>query len=514
MKTPPTGGAGGALSTWISGWARRLPSKLAIRCDGEVISYAELAKRVDCLAAGLHTALGVGRGDRVAFLGLNSPRMLELLFACSHLGAMLVPLSWRLTGSELSVIVQDAQPRVIAVEEAFLSAVASLGSVQGPSLVGCDSESEAGGPSLRQLARRTPSEPAPRKGASDLPLLICYTSGTTGKPKGAVLTQGALFWNAVNSTHMHDLTSADRVLTVTPMFHVGGLNIQTLPALHAGATVTLHRKLDPGAFFDTVENEKITLTQLVPTQLNSLMTDPRWATADLSSLRLVVTGSTLVPESLDAAFGARGLNLIQVYGSTETGPIAVYGERDQALRVPKAAGRPAIHCDVRIVDDEDKDVEPGALGEIWIRGPNVMAGYCNRPEETAAALKDGWFHSGDIGHADADGNIFIDGRKTDMIISGGENIYSAELENVLAGCPAIREAAIVGRKDAKWGEVPVAVVVRAEGRSIEAGDVLALFEARLARFKHPRDVVFVDALPRNTIGKIQKHEILRMLETM
>lgn len=502
-------GMGGRdLSDWISGWARHLPNKAAIRCGDEVITYGDLAGRIGRLAGALRVNLGVGRGDRVAFLGLNSPMMLELLFACSRLGAMLVPLNWRLTESELSVIVADAAPAALVADSAFQAVAEAVRDTSpGLRLVGCEDVLGAGLTSLSALESQRRDGTEPRLGGHNSPVLICYTSGTTGKPKGAVLTQGTLFWNAVNSTHMHDLTSADRVLTASPMFHVGGLNIQTLPALHAGATVTLHPRFDVDAFFDAVEFEGTTLIQLVPTQWNALIAHPRWATAKLDSLRLAVTGSTLVPETLTRSLQDRGLDLIQVYGSTETGPITAFSRVVNARLNPGSTGRPAIHCDIRIVDDVGRDLPVGQAGEILVRGENVMTCYWGDPATSAEVLREGWFHTGDIGHFDEDDNLFIDDRKKDIIISGGENIYPAALEAILYECADIVEAAVVGRPDAHWGESAVAVVVRRPGSPVTANDVIALFEGRMARYKVPRAVMFVESLPRSGTGKLLKSEI-------
>lgn len=500
------------LSDWVSGWARHLPEKPAIRYGDEIITYADLADRVNRMAGVLRIDLGVGRGDRVAFLGLNSPRMLELLFACARLGAMLVPLNWRLTESELSVIVADSRPVAVVAEPAFHAvAEAVRGHAPGVRLVSCADASAVGWASLTELVTRHGGAAEPRCGGYDSPVLICYTSGTTGKPKGAVLTQGAMFWNAVNSAHMHDLRSTDRILTCSPLFHVGGLCIQTVPAFHAGATVTLHPRFDVSAFFDTVEAEKTTLIQLVPTQWHALIAHLRWKAADLSSIRLAVTGSTLVPGSLTETLQDRGLDLIQVYGSTETGPIAVFSQPANARLFPTSTGRPAIHCDVRIVDDTGRDVPVGERGEILVRGENVMAGYWGDPQTSAEVLRDGWFHSGDIGHFDESGNMFVDDRKKDLIISGGENIYPAALESILYECADISEAAVVGRADPHWGERAIAVVVRQPGSRITGEEILALFEGRAASYKLPKVVIFVDRLPRSGTGKLLKGEIRRMV---
>ena len=306
-----------------------------------------------------------------------------------------------------------------------------------------------------------------RRGAGEAsyaaPVLLCYTSGSTGQPKGVVLTQNALFHNAVNSTHMHDLSSHDVVLTTLPLFHVGGLNIQTLPALHCGATVVLHPRFEPQAAIDALEHAGITLTVLVPAQLELLAREERWQSADLSGLRAITTGSTIIGEPFVRRNLQRGVPLLQVYGATETCPIAAYQRIADAADHPGSVGKAALHCDLRIVDESGGDVPAGTTGEILVRGPNVMEGYWDKPRESAEALQGGWYHTGDVGHADAEGFLYVDGRCRDVIISGGENVYPAEIENVLAECPDILEVAVVGRPDERWGEAIVAIVVPARG---------------------------------------------------
>jgi fatty-acyl-CoA synthase len=310
---------------------------------------------------------------------------------------------------------------------------------------------------------------------------------------------------------MHDLTSADHVLTTLPMFHVGGLNIQTLPALHAGATVTLQARFDVEATLAAIAERRPSLAVLVPAQLAALIGHPAWAETDLSSLRAITTGSSIVPVPLIEAIHARGVPVIQVYGSTETAPIAIYQTPRDAFLSVGSCGKPALHCAARIVDGEGRDVPRGARGEILIRGPNVMSGYWRNPEASAAALRGGWFHTGDIGHVDERGYYFIDERKHDVIISGGENIYPAEVEAILLAEPRIAEAAVVARSDPRWGEVPVAVIVLRAGAAMTAAEVLALFRDRIARFKQPRDVVFAAALPKNALGKVLRYELRRQV---
>ena len=419
------------------------------------------------------------KGDRVAWLGYNSPEMLVLLFALARLGAILVPLNWRLTAAEHRTILEDCKPRWIFCTEEFESHCKSL-----PVPLG-------------KFQRKEEQE---LNGNDSDDLLIVYTSGTTGTPKGAVLTQQALLWNGFNSIHAHDLGRADHVLTALPMFHVGGLNNQTLPALQAGATVTLHKRFDPGLWLADVQRRKPTISLLVPAAMQAAINHPDWAKTDLSSLRMLNAGSMVIPDSLIHAFHARGVPVGQIYGCTETAPIALVLLREDAERKLGSTGKAAPHCEVKLVD-----------GEIWVRGPNVMRGYWNAPQATAAALTpEGWFRTGDLARTDEDGYTWVIGRSKDVIISGGENIYPAELENVLADCPAIAEAAVIGVDDPKWGEAACAVVVR-KGE-ISEREIFDLFRDRLAKFKHPRRVVFADSLPKNAMGKVQKFELKRRIK--
>jgi fatty-acyl-CoA synthase len=487
------------LSSWLDRHAAVTPDRVALHFDGDDFSWTQLQRQMRQLT-GLLAELGIARGDRVAHLGYNTPLFLVLLFACARLGALLVPLNWRLAAPEHAVIIKDAEPRLLLHDAELAEHAAKLGAPLALSL-------DAVAARLAAAAERDP-DPAV---SYDDPVLIVYTSGTTGRPKGAVLTQSALLWNAVNSTLMHDLGSEDHVLTTLPMFHVGGLNIQTVPALHAGARVTLHRRFDAGATLAAIGRERPSLTVLVPAQLTAMLEHPRWQETDLSSLRAITTGSSNVPVPLIEAIHARGVPVIQVYGSTETAPVAIYQTAREAFISVGSCGKPAVHCEARIVDGADRDVQPGERGEILIRGANVMREYWHNPAATAAALRDGWFHTGDIGHADARGFYYIDERKNDVIISGGENIYPAEIEAILLADPRIAEAAVVARPDPRWGEVPVAVIVCRAGMSLTAAEVLALFRDRLARFKHPGDVIFAAALPKNAIGKVLRFELRRSM---
>jgi fatty-acyl-CoA synthase len=479
------------------------PDKAALRFEGATLTYAALSERIATAARALKSRLGVGRGDRVAILSLNHPDYLVLLYACARLGAMLLPMNWRLAPPEQVFILSDASAKVLVVEPEFAAVVPALkealpdirviglGDVQG-----C----EIGFDELLATAAGDGRNPHIDESC---PLLLVYTSGTTGRPKGAVLRQEALLWNGVMSQHMHDMTSADHILTVLPFFHVGGLNIQTTPALHVGATVTVHPRFAPDTTLAAIAADKATLTVLVPATIQATIAHPAWGAADLSSLRALTTGSTQVPVPLIEAVEARGVPVLQVYGSTETCPIAVYTRVGGDLSRKTSTGLPGLLCEARIIDEQGREAPPDAPGEVLVRGPNVFFEYWGNEAATSDVLRNGWYHTGDIGTRDADGYFYIRDRKKNMIISGGENIYPAEVERVLHEHPDVAEAAVIGRPDPKWQEVPVAYVVRRSGCACDAGTLIAFLGEQLARFKVPREIVFVETLPRNALGKVQ-----------
>jgi fatty-acyl-CoA synthase len=491
------------LSDLIARNADFTPDKIALRFSDRTLTYADFAARIAAAARALKSQLGVGRGDRVAILAANHPDYLVLLYACARLGALLVPLNWRLAVAEQMFILTDASVKAVVVEEAFADVVAPLAAALPEArAVGLDF-ARADVPSLELLLAEAGGDGRNPHTDYSSPLLIVYTSGTTGRPKGAVLRQEALLLNGVMSQHMHDLTAQDHVLTVLPLFHVGGLNIQTTPALQVGATVTLHARFAPGATLDAIAADRPSLTVLVPTTIQALIEHPGWAETDVSSLRALTTGSTQVPQPLIDAVTARGVPVLQVYGSTETSPIAVYTRLGGDLDRPGSTGLPGLACEARIVDDAGRELAHGERGEVVVRGPNVLFEYWGNAAATAEALREGWFHTGDIGTRDGDGYFFIHDRKNNVIISGAENIYPAEIERVLAHHPAVAEVAVVGRSDPKWQEVPVAFVVRRPGVAADAEVLKRHVAEHLARFKVPRDIVFVDSLPRNTLGKVQ-----------
>ncbi len=499
------------LSDLIARNAAFTPDKPAILFEGETLSYAALAERIEQTARALKAEFGVSRGDRVAILSLNRPDYLVLLYACARLGAMLVPLNWRLAVAEQLFILSDASVKVLVLEPAFAEILAALEkSLPDTSIVGLDFTPPRGIALERVLSRARGDGRNPHTDLS-CPLLIVYTSGTTGRPKGAVLRQQALLWNGVMSQHMHGLTSDDHVLTVLPFFHVGGLNIQTTPALHHGATVTIHSRFTPDAALAAIERDRPTLTVLVPATIQAVSDHPDWLSTDLSSLKAISTGSTIVPPHLIDRFVARGVPVLQVYGSTETCPIAIYTRLGGDLSRAGSTGLPGLCCEAAVIDDAGKEVPSDTPGEIAVRGPNVFYEYWGNEAATREALHDGWYRTGDIGLRDADGYFWVHDRKKNLIISGGENIYPAEVERVLLEHPDVRECGVIGRLDPRWDEVPVAYVIRRTGCSVGAEGLKAHVLTQLARFKVPRDIVFVDDLPRTALGKVQ-HFMLRQLD--
>ncbi|MBN8977532.1 MAG: AMP-binding protein [Rhizobiales bacterium] len=500
------------LSDLIARNAAFTPDKAALRFESGTLSYAQFDARIAQTARALKSEYGIARGDRVAILSLNRPDYLVLLYACARLGAMLVPMNFRLAVAEQMFILSDAAVKALFVEQAFADVIAPLREqLPEAKIVGLDFVPE-NGLGFNALLKRANGDGSNPHVDLQAPLLIVYTSGTTGRPKGAVLRQEALLWNGVMSQHMHGLTSDDHILTVLPFFHVGGLNIQTTPALHHGATVTIHARFAPDTTLQAFAEDRPTLTVLVPATILAVTSHPAWTTTDLSSLKAISTGSQIVPQDLIDRITARRVPVLQVYGSTETCPIAIYTRLNGDLARDGSTGLPGLWCEAKVIDDDGNEVATGTAGEIVVRGPNVFFEYWGNAEATREALHDGWFRTGDIATRDADGYFFVQDRKKNMIISGGENIYAAEIERVLLEHPDVADCGVVGRPDPKWDEVPVAYVICREGAAPRADVLTAHVQAQLARFKVPRDFIFVTELPRTALGKVQHFRLKQMAE--
>ncbi|MEY2512832.1 MAG: indoleacetate---CoA ligase [bacterium] len=502
--------AEGEISGWIAARARRSPDKLAIRFEDLEISYGAMEQRVAGLAGALAHGAAIAAGDRVAYLGHNAPELLDLLFACARLGAMLVPLSARMPAPELKAVLENTEPKALLAEAAFEQTASDAGTALGLRVIPFGARNSAG--TLRALLDRAPPLPCDPDRGLQAALLIINTSGTTGPPKAAVLTHASLHFNALNVAAAIGINADDEVLANGPLSNTGPMNILTTPALAAGATVTIQREFEPAAMLEAIEREAITLAISPPAMTRALASHPRWDATDLSSLRCVITGSTTVHENAMAPWFERGVPVCQDYGLTETMPVVTVVPIGDAHRLRATAGRAVPHCCVRIAAADGSPVEREEVGEVLVQGPAVMREYWRNPEATRDAFHpDRWFRTGDAGSLDAEGVLRIVDRIKHIIIVGSYNVFPADLESVLASCPQIAQAVVVGRPDDELGEVPVAFVVPTEPGALSVEDVKALFDGRLAEYKHPRDVVFADDLPRNAMGKVDGEKLRESL---
>ncbi|MGL4574037.1 MAG: o-succinylbenzoate--CoA ligase [Burkholderiaceae bacterium] len=476
---------------------RTQPEKIAVRFAGKDYAYRKLAGRSTRIAARLAGEWGVAAGDRVAYLGSNHLDCITLLAGCGMAGALYLPLNYRLAAAELATILQDAQPRVMVADTEHLALARQLAQQFHCTVHDVD-----------ELVAQPCAHDAPRAPSQDRDVLLVYTSGTTGAPKGVVHTLDAMAANIRASMQGQGIGADDVVLSSLPLFHVGGLCIQTLPTLAAGATVLLHARFDAGAWLADVQAHRPTQALMVPATLRAVISHAAWQVTDLSSLKAICAGSSTIPAALIDAVHARGVPLTQVYGSTETGPTSTVLPARDAMIKTGSAGPAAPDVELRICAPDAQ-----GIGEVLVRGPNLMRGYFKHEfnDSPSGLDADGWFATGDLGRIDADGVLWIAGRAKDMLISGGENIYPAELENVLTGMPQIAEAAVIGLPDAQWGEVPVACIVARSGTQVDEATVLAAFDGKLARFKHPKRVVFLHELPKNAMGKVEKARLLTIV---
>ena len=489
---------------WIAHHGRRNPGKTALvdLASGRRLSYGELDRRVSRLAAHLRDALKVKRGDRVAVLALNTTDTMEVQFACFRLGAVFLPLNNRLTVPELQFIVGDAAPKVM-IHDADLAetalTVSKLCNVASVLEFGPGGSYEAG------IAAAKPIDSAEIVTLDDISTIM-YTSGTTGLPKGAIITHGMTFWNCVNLGGPAYISPSSVLLTVLPLFHTGGLNCYTNPVMHAGGTVLIMRAFDPGEALKLISDpaQGINVFFGVPSIYQFMAQHPSFAGSDFSRLVIGGVGGAPMPVPLLKVWEARGVALQQGYGMTETSPAVMVLDKEDAARKAGSSGKPVLHTEVRIVRPDGSDADIGELGELWVKGPNVTPGYWNRPDANGSSFTDGWLHTGDATRIDEDGFYYIVDRWKDMYISGGENVYPAEVESVLHQLTAVAEAAIIGIPNEQWGEVGMAVIAVKPGHALTPAEIHAHCAANLARFKCPRLVEFVDALPRNATGKIHK----------
>ena len=497
-----------SLGSWFAKRAAASPRRRALSFEGRTLTYGELQRRVDRLAGALRKG-GVCHGDRVGFLGLNQPCFFEAMFAAARLGAIFVPLNFRLTGPELTFVINDAGIHTLLVDRAHQGVIDEIRSDLPVRRYLSADEPADGWEQAEAVAESAEPLPAGEPVAPEEVAIIMYTSGTTGRPKGAMLTHSNLWWNNINAAHQFDVLESDVTLVVAPLFHIGGLNVTTLLTWQKGGEVVLHRGFDPGACLADIERLGITTMFGVPAMFLFMSQHPGFSGADLTSVRSLVCGGAPVPEPLIKTYNGRGIPIQQGYGLTETAPMVSFLTPEFALQKVGSAGKAPLFTEIRLVDDDGEPVmAAGERGEVCVRGPNVMKGYWNQPGETQRVIDPaGWFHTGDLGYLDEDGFLYLVDRVKDMVISGGENVYPAEVESVLHEHPDVADVAVIGLPDARWGEAVVAIVVPAPGHTPTLESLREYATSRLARYKLPTRLETLETLPRNPAGKVLKFEL-------
>ena len=506
---PPSWGTVRAYD-WLDHHRANRPAKEALRelGTGRSYTYADMDRRVDAFALYL-ASLGIGRGDRVAILAPNGVEFFDLQFACARTGSIAVLLNWRLTVPELEYILNDSSPALLIYDASFAESATELRdrcSIRHLLAVDHSGAENPYDAAIESFGGQT----AIRADIThDDVVTIMYTSGTTGHPKGAMVTHGMNFWNCVNLGIPGGIGLDTVHLSILPLFHTGGLNCYSNPVLHAGGTVVIMQNFDPGQALQTIGDPKQGITHFfaVPAPYQFMMQHPDFETTDLTRLRAAGVGGAPCALTILETWAARGVNLVQGFGMTETSPATIFLDPADAMRKLGSTGKPLLHTEVRIVNDDGADCAPNEIGELWVAGPNITPGYWNRPDATAASFEGRWLKTGDAARADDEGFIFIVDRWKDMYISGGENVYPAEIENVLYQLPQVNEAAVIGVPNDKWGEVGLAVLVLKPGTEIDRKTVVEHCVPRLAKFKVPYEIAIIDVLPRNATGKVLKREL-------
>jgi len=489
------------IGEFITRRAILTPDKEGLVCEDVRRNYKEMNERANRLANAMKS-LGVGHGDRVGVLALNESEYYDMFFGLGKIGAILAPVNYRLAGPEIEFILSDCGAKVVFFGKEYTEIIDSIrNNISAEKLIAISDDVPEWAISYNSLIGDSSDEEPELIGGGDDTLTILYTSGTTGKPKGAELTHSYYFWTSVNLMSTIGDTG-DNALVALPLFHIGALSV--LPFFtHQGVKSVLLRSLDPQRFLELIQEEKITGFGSVPQLLDFLKLVPDFEKYDWSSVKVILVYAAPVPVTLIKEYAEAGIEVRQLYGLTECAAGTVL-DSENALTKVGSCGRPFFHTEVRVVDDDGRDLGPEELGEVLLRAPNVMKGYWNRPEDTAEAIKDGWLHTGDIAKMDEDGFLYIMDRKKDMIISGGENIYPAEIEDSLLANPKVGDVGVIGYPHEVWGEAVKAVVVVKGGEELTEEELIEWCQGKIGRFKIPKEVVFTDAIPRTPTGKILK----------
>ena len=494
---------------WISKWAIYYPDKIAIKEyeTGRTLSYKQLNNVANYLSNYFLNELKLKTGDRVVILAENSLEHIVLFSVAQKTGLILVPLNYRLAPRELDYQLNDSEPQLIITERKYLENVSALKSFQ---IISNKLNLDV----LIDIVENEKDKNHFFDSIEDFdenhPVFILYTSGTTGLPKGALYTHKMLFWNSINTALRLDITSNDRSISCTPMFHTGGWNVIPTPFLHHGAYVCLMKKFDPAIVLKLLEEEKATMFMAVPTMLSMMAQSPDFDKVDLSSVKYFIIGGEPMPLPLIEVWHEKGVPIRQGYGLTEVGPSVTSLHQDDAVRKMGSIGKINFYLKYKIVDDNGNEVKQGEVGEFILKGPSVTPGYWRNPTATSESLKNGWFYTGDLVREDEDGFLYVVDRKKNMFISGGENVYPAEIEKFLYTHPLIQEVAVIGVPDEKWGEVGKAYIKLKEGASISPDELKKYCEGNLARYKIPKYFEIIEEIPKSATGKINKKALLQI----
>jgi len=494
-----------SITYWIRKRAYITPDRVALIGENKKFTYQELLLEIERVSSFLDHVMQLKKGDRIAILSQNRAEYFITYFAIAQLGLIAVPLNIRLSASELAYQIQDSGAKAIIYEkeqEALYKQLNDLVHFESSQIF------EGGFSSFSTKKVEVDFE----INSSEDPYIICYTSGTTGKPKGAVLTQENMFWNALNNQYALDLTSSDRCLVILPLFHIGGIGLFAFPTFLAGGSVIIPGKFQPKQVLKLIEDLKVTVMMGVPTIYNALINEETFKKTDFTSLRVFCSGGAPCPVELLHAYHEQGLPLYQGFGMTETSPTVFMLSKEDYQRKIGSIGKPVMFCEIDLIDDHGNSVKQGDVGELIIKGKNVFKEYWGLPDKTAESIKNGWFYTGDLAYKDDEGFIYIAGRKKDMIISGGENIYPLEVEQIIGEMKEINEVAVIGIQDEKWGEVPVAMISLKAGHQLSEVEIQNYCASKLAKYKVPKRAIILEDLPKNATGKLDKKVMQLQIE--
>jgi len=493
---------------WLDKWAKYTPNRMFLREHQRDVkwSYSEFNKRTNALANYLVSQYKIKKGDRIAIYSKNKSEHVVLFLACIKIGAMLVPLNFRLMPRELDILINDAEPKLFFYDEDFKDHIPKLFSLAKVEVVN----------SLNEITKFLLENNIESVFSSqeifteDDPVMILYTAGTTGLSKGVIITHKMLFWNSINTGLRLDLHSSDHTQSFSPFFHTGGWNVLFTPFLHHGASHTLLTQFDADLILQLMEKEKATILFGVPTMLQMMADSPYFNKVDLSSVRYAIVGGAPMPIPLINIWHNKGVFVRQGFGLTEVGPNCFSLHQDDAIRKKGSIGFPNFYIEAKVVKEDTTECEPNEVGELWLKSPVVTPRYWRKENETKAAITNGWFHTGDLVKCDDEGYFYVVDRKKNMYISGGENVFPAEIESYLYTNEKIKEVAVIGVKDEKWGEVGKAYVVLKDECSSGGKEIIEFCKGNLAKYKIPKYIEFLDELPKSEAGKIDKKKLLQM----